>query len=108
MTLFTNYHVNAVKIDGNRIEEVIAQHIETGERLSFKAPLFSDCTGDGSLGYLAGADYKMGRESREEFGESTAPEIADKMVMGASIQWYSVDTGEKKFFPTFRLWNRFQ
>ena len=101
VTLFTNYHVNAVKIDGNKIEEVIAQHIETGERLSFKAPLFSDCTGDGSLGYLAGADYKMGRESREEFGESTAPEIADKMVMGASIQWYSVDTGEKSSFPRF-------
>jgi len=101
ISLFTNYHVNAVKMNGNRIEEVIAQHIETGERLSFKAPLFSDCTGDGSVGYLAGADYKMGRESREEFGESTAPETADKMVMGASVQWYSVDTDKKSDFPVF-------
>ena len=101
ISLFCNYHVNAVKMEGNSINEVVAQHIESGERLSFKAPLFADCTGDGTLGYLAGADYKMGRESREEFGESTAPEVADKMVMGASVQWYSVDAGQKCSFPSF-------
>jgi len=31
--------------------------------------LFSDCTGDGEIGFLAGADYRMGRESKEETGE---------------------------------------
>jgi hypothetical protein len=43
----------------------------------------------------------MGRESREEFGESTAPEQADKMTMGASVQWYSEDTGKPSVFPLF-------
>lgn len=101
VTLFTNYRAVSVKKEGDKITEVVAQHIETGQELSFKAPLYSDCTGDGTIGYLAGADYRMGRESREEFGESTAPEVADKMTMGASVQWYSVDTKKRSPFPLF-------
>lgn len=101
VTLFPNYHAIAVKKKDNRIIEITAKHIETGKELSFRAPLFSDCTGDGTIGYLANADYRMGRESREEFGESTAPETADKMTMGASVQWYSVETDKKNTFPTF-------
>ena len=107
VSLFTNYRAVSVKKEGSRITEVVAQHIESGNRLSFKAPLFSDCTGDGTIGYLAGADYRMGREGREEFGESTAPEVADKMTMGASVQWYSVDTKMICSFPTFNYGIRF-
>lgn len=99
--LFTNFRAIKVEKDGNRIKRVVAKHIETGKELSFEAPLFSDCTGDGTIGYLAGADFKMGRESREEFGESTAPQTADKLTMGASVQWYSVDAGKKSAFPSF-------
>lgn len=101
VSLFTNYRAIAVEKEGNRITAVIAKHIETGEEKRFEAPLFSDCTGDGTIGYLAGADYRMGRESRNEFGESTAPEQADKMTMGASVQWYSEDTKKPSSFPHF-------
>lgn len=101
VSLFTNYRAIAVEKEGNRITAVIAKHIETGEEKRFEAPLFSDCTGDGTIGYLAGADYRMGRESRDEFGESTAPEQADKMTMGASVQWYSEDTKKASSFPQF-------
>ena len=101
ITLFSNYRAYGVEMSGQRIESVVAQHIETGEELIFTAPLFSDCTGDGTIGYLSGADYRMGRESREEFGESTAPEVADKMTMGASVQWYSIDAGKSAGFPYF-------
>lgn len=101
VSLFTNYRAIAVEKEGDRITAVIAKHIETGEEKRFEAPLFSDCTGDGTIGYLAGADYRMGRESRDEFGESTAPEQADKMTMGASVQWYSEDTKKASSFPQF-------
>ena len=101
VSLFTNYRAIAVEKEGDRITTVIAKHIETGEEKRFEAPLFSDCTGDGTIGYLAGADYRMGRESRDEFGESTAPEQADKMTMGASVQWYSEDTKKPSSFPQF-------
>ncbi|MDR0714757.1 MAG: FAD-dependent oxidoreductase, partial [Bacteroidales bacterium] len=102
ITLFANYRATGVQMNGQKISSVVAQHIETGRELRFEAPLFADCTGDGTVGYLAGADYRMGRESREEFGESTAPEQADRMTMGASVQWYSEDTGKPSAFPLFR------
>lgn len=102
ITLFANYRAVSVKMAGNRIESIIIKHIETGEEKCLTAPLFSDCTGDGTIGYLAGADYRMGRESREEFGEELAPEVADDMTMGASVQWYSKDTGRKAKFPVFK------
>lgn len=101
ITLFANYRAIGVEMDGQHICTVIAKHIETGEELRFGAPLFSDCTGDGTIGYLAGADYRMGREARDEFNESTAPEKADKLTMGSSVQWYSVDNEEVSSFPLF-------
>jgi hypothetical protein len=101
ITLFSNYRAIGVEMDGQKIKTVIARHIESGEELSFSAPLFSDCTGDGTVGFLAGADYRMGRESRDEFGESTAPAEGDKMTMGSSVQWYSVDAGTSSSFPYF-------
>ena len=36
-----------------------------------------------------------------ESRESIAPEKADKMTMGASVQWYSVDNGRSSSFPDF-------
>lgn len=101
LTLYTDYHADKVRMEGNRIAAVTARNIESGKEIEFRSPLFADCTGDGTIGYLAGADYRMGREGREEFGESIAPEQPDSMVMGASVQWYSVDDGRKSTFPPF-------
>jgi len=102
ITLFSNYRAIGVQMNGSKIASVTAKHIENGKELQFKAPLFSDCTGDGTIGFLAGADWRMGRESKDEFGETTAPEKADKMTMGSSVQWYSVDAGKPTAFPVFK------
>lgn len=101
VTLFSNYRAIGVEMSGNKIKSVTAKHIETGKEIRFKASVFSDCTGDGTIGYLAGADFSMGRESKAEFNESTAPEVADKMTMGASVQWYSKDKEGFSNFPIF-------
>lgn len=101
ITLFLNYRAFAVEKENDKIVSVTAKHIENSHELKFKAPLFADCTGDGTIGFLAGADYRMGREGRDEFGESIAPEQADKMTMGASVQWYSIDNGKPCSFPEF-------
>lgn len=101
ISLFTSYRAFVVKTKGSRITEVHARHIETSEEFKFSAPLFADCTGDGTIGFLAGADYAMGREGRDEFGEPTAPEVADKMTMGSSVQWYSVEENKPVNFPEF-------
>lgn len=101
ITLYANYRAISVKTEGGKIESVIIKHIENGKKMELKAPLFSDCTGDGTIGYLAGADYKMGRESSDEYGEDLAPTESDKMTMGASVQWYSAEKGKPTRFPIF-------
>jgi hypothetical protein len=98
ISLFLNYHAFNIEKKGTEISKVYVRHIETGKELSFSAPLFADCTGDGTIGFLAGADFSMGRESKAEFSESLAPETADKMTMGSSVQWYSVEENESKYF----------
>ncbi|MFF1647971.1 FAD-dependent oxidoreductase [Streptomyces sp. NPDC058240] len=45
--------------------------------ITFTGPVFPDCTGDGPAGHLAGAEYRIGREPRAEFGEAWAPEAPD-------------------------------
>lgn len=62
-------------------------------RWELHAPYFVDATGDGTLGFLAGADYRMGRESKAEFGEPSAPDQADRITMGATVMFRSVDRG---------------
>lgn len=99
ISLFLNYHTNEVEMKKGSIKSVTAQNIETGEKLLFKAPLFADCTGDGTIGALAGAEFMQGRESQAVFGEQTAPELEDSLTMGASVQWFSRKRDTAKSFP---------
>lgn len=81
------------------ITAVVGQDVRTGRQTRFTGRLFADCTGDANLGYLAGADYRYGRESRAETGEPLAPETPDRMVMGTSIQWRSKAVDAPSPFP---------
>jgi hypothetical protein len=97
--LFLGVHACKVEKEGSRIVAVIGKDTRTSKDLRFAAPLFADCTGDGTIGFLAGAEYRMGRESWQETGETMAPQEPDKMTMGASVQWYSIETPEPSPFP---------
>jgi hypothetical protein len=97
--LFLNTRVFAVEKQGNKISAVVARNVATSRELRFRAPLFADCTGDADVGYLAGADYHYGRESRSETGEPWAPDAADHLVMGMTIHWFSEDAGKAVPFP---------
>ena len=59
---------------------------------------FIDCSGDGTLGAMVGADSRTGREARAEFGESLAPESADARTMGTTLLWRSRDVGKPSPF----------
>jgi hypothetical protein len=102
ISLFLNYHANEVKMTGNKINTVIAENLKTGEKHAFSAPLFADCTGDGTIGYLAGAEFMSGRESRTTFNEPTAPEEADSLTMGISVQWFSETNDNSVDFPDIK------
>lgn len=106
--LLRNYRAVRTQMNADgTIASVVIRQIRTGEELRLSAPLFCDCTGDGNLGFMSGADWRMGREGRDEFGESLAPEQADKMTMGASVQWYTTETVNETDFPEFEYGLRF-
>ena len=70
-----------------------------------KAPLFCDCSGDGIVGFLSGAAFRMGAEAKEEFDEKFAPTEAYGELLGHSLYFYSKDTGKpvKYVAPDFAL-----
>ncbi len=82
--LFLNWHVFRARKAGTQIASLDAKHTATSQELRFHALLFVDCTGVGAVGFLAGAEYRLGREARTEFNESLAPLEADKMHHGNS------------------------
>ena len=102
--LFLNEHVNGVKTNEvGRILSVHSINTKTGVETWFEASNFADCTGDGNLGFAAGADFRMGREAKSETNEPDAPEKADMVTMGASVQWYAGKADGDAAFPT-RPW----
>jgi len=97
--LFLNYHVFDAEVVENSIVAISAKNIETSRELLFEAPLFADCTGDANLGFLAGADYRVGSESKAQTGESRASDIESNQVLGAGLYWWSKDAGIETNFP---------
>ena len=99
ITLFMGYRVTAVAKDGDCIKSVVATDVINHTQIRVKGRLFADCTGDATLGVLAGAEWAMGREAQSKYNEPSAPEVADTMTMGASLQWYCLDDNTPRPFP---------
>ncbi len=59
LRLFLQHRVNGAETRGASITAVIAQDALTGRRLRLAGKLFADCTGDGDLGALAGAEFAL-------------------------------------------------
>lgn len=100
ITLIMGYRVSGVeKSADDTISAVTATNVDTFRRIRITGRLFADCTGDAVLGVLAGARWHMGREAASEYGEESAPEKADGMTMGASLQWYCLEDERERPFP---------
>ncbi|MFD2332878.1 FAD-dependent oxidoreductase [Cohnella sp. GCM10020058] len=102
--LFLNTDVHEVEADGAADDRTI--RAATGwmmgaeRRIRFESKVYLDCTGDGLVGFLAGAKYRLGREAREEFGEEWAPEVADDITLGSTLLFYTKDAGHPvKYTP---------
>lgn len=76
--LFLHHHAYEVEAENNQVKSVTAFDTRTGNRAKFTAPLFADCTGHATIGYLAKADFEMAPAGR----------------MGMSNMW-AWDEGEK-------------
>jgi len=82
--LFTGYFMlNAEMSETDTIKSVVVYNVKTGEYGKIDADLFADCTGDGTLGCSAGADY----------------EITTNGHMGMTNVWNIEETDTERKFP---------
>ena len=98
ITPILNCSCNDIEMDGSKIKKVIGWQTTTQCYHIIEAKLFADCSGDSILAPLSGAEYRWGRESQNEFGESIAPEQADKKTMGLSCLIQARETDKKHKF----------
>ncbi|GAA2756475.1 FAD-dependent oxidoreductase [Actinopolymorpha rutila] len=104
ISLFLNTDVRSVEADGpeheRTVRAVTGWMMGSEREIRFTGPTFVDCSGDGLVGLLAGAHFRTGCESREEYDESWAPEQADDTTLGSTILFYSKDVGHPvKYVP---------
>ena len=104
--LYLEFRAYAAATESSTITWVDARHISTGEQIRFSAPFFIDCTGDGWIGYWAGAETMYGREevakygeSWDKYGELWSPEEPDNQVLGSSVLWRSYESDSSYEFP---------
>ena len=98
--LLLNTSCSDAEMDGDRIKTVHAWQSTTYTWFSVRADIFMDCSGDSILAPLTGAEYRHGREARNEFGETLAQECADTHTMGMSIILAARETDHPvKFTP---------
>jgi hypothetical protein len=106
ITLLLNTAVHDLeKSDADTIKTVRAFCSQNSTAYEITAPVFVDASGDGIVGFLAGAAFRIGAESRSEFGEQFAPEKSSNELLGHTIYFYSKDTGRPVKFtpPSFAL-----
>jgi len=96
---------NLAKTDPDSIESVDAFCSQNQLMYHLKAKVFIDASGDGIVGFLAGAAFRMGAESKDEFGEPFAPSREYGQLLGHSIYFYSKDVGRPVRFiaPSFAM-----
>lgn len=109
ISLFLNTIVyNIEKSSERSISKVVAFNPQNQTKYEFSAPLFSDCSGDGIVSYLAGASYRIGAEDKEEHLELFAPDKEEYgELLGHSIFFYMKDAGKPITYvaPDFALKN---
>ena len=94
-----------VKTSPERIELVRAFCPADQTIYEISAPLFCDASGDGIVGFLTGAAFRMGAEARDEFDEPLAPDEAYGHLLGHTIYFTTKDVGRPVAFvrPSFAI-----
>lgn len=91
---YMNTTMDKVVAKEGEILAVECYQMTTEIRYAFTADVYIDATGNGTLGYFAGCEYRIGREASAEFHESDAPEAPDGKTMGNTIYFCARDTGK--------------
>lgn len=105
LTLLLNTALFEVTTDGARITSASGFNPINETFYDIEAAQWCDATGDGVLGYLAGAEYREGAEEQTELGEKMAPGDSFGHKLGHSIYFYTRQTSAPVTFvpPSFAL-----
>ncbi len=100
ITLLLNCTCTDIEMEGNCIRAVKGWQLNTETWHRIEAELFADCSGDSIIAPLSGAEFRIGREAQNEFGEDAAPEVADCYTQGNSILINAREmSSPQKFIP---------
>lgn len=80
ISLFIMERVIDVESRNQKIIAIVSQHIVSGTLKRIRGRFFADCTGDASVGFLAGADFEM----------------ASSGLMGMSNLWNVMDASDNQ------------
>jgi len=98
--LFLETYIDTVTVNNSKIISVSGSQRGSETRFVFEGDYFIDNTGDGTVGALAGAEYRYGREAKSEFNERIAPDKADECVLPSTLTFYAKDIGRPvKYIP---------
>lgn len=86
LTVLHDTRVIGVEKNGADIQSVQTINTLQGTAGRIRGRMFIDSTGDGWLGYYAGADFRLGRESFNEYLEPLAPQVADNYTMSGCVR----------------------
>ena len=85
ITLLLDTMLFNVYKEGKKITSVRAYCSQTEELYEISSNFFADCTGDGTMAAIAGAEFMRGREAGSQWGESLGQEKPDDITMGNSL-----------------------
>ncbi|MCP5559190.1 MAG: FAD-dependent oxidoreductase [Verrucomicrobiaceae bacterium] len=72
ITVLKGWRLKSAQVENAKITGITVLNRESGEERSLSAKVFIDATYEGDLYAAAGARYRLGRESRDEFDEPHA------------------------------------
>ena len=98
LTCYLNTTLDDAEASDGEIKSIVCRQYSTELEYRITAKIFIDATGNGTLGYYAGAEYRYGSEAKSEFGEPDAPTSENKFTMGNTILFHSEDMGENTPF----------
>lgn len=85
ITLLLDTMMYDAESNNDQITSVRAFSSQTEEIFIVRARHYADCTGDGTLGAVVGAEFMRGREAKSKWDESLGQEVADNVGMGNSL-----------------------
>ena len=84
LSLYLGHIMTDVTMEDTSIRSITVWDYRNGKVKTIRGKLFADCTGDATLGYLAGADF----------------EVTTNAHMGCSNLWYAEPFAEPQPFPS--------